>query len=361
MCGLYERLRTLPRSRKAHQSRDPEREDDERQDRVRPEARRTFGADDDAHRVDRGEHDPDRRQPRVQPPRERQHRRAGDQVCGQEEAHLERVAAEDVAHGELVVSEPHGLDARADLRQRRCEGEERRTEHDAVDAGAVGEAVAGQLERDARAERDDARDAEAQRDARRRLLLVRQRDIRDLHAMVRPTGCAPCMTTSHFAFLRTRSTTTMPAVHTRTIAIEEGLTTPPIATDAGSSPPSRTSETTTITSNPSRTGMSDPTRNVSGRRANRSQTTRTIVCVTIPPIRLPAARSRLPPSAADTVIATSGRLPATASRMRPPSSSPNPSRRSSASVVFESSTPASHVATAPPRKTSRSSGVDTLG
>ena len=42
----------------------------------------------------------------------------------------------------------------------------------------------------------------------------------------------------------------------------------------------------------------------------------------IPPIRLPAARPRFPCAAAEVVIASSGRLPATESRSRPPSSPP---------------------------------------
>ena len=55
----------------------------------------------------------------------------------------------------------------------------------------------------------------------------------------------------------------------------------------------------------------------------------------MPPIRLPAARPRFPESTAEIVIASSGRLPAIASRIMPPSASPRPSRLSSASVVLE--------------------------
>ena len=120
-----------------------------------------------------------------------------------------------------------------------------------------------------------------------------------------------------------------------------------------------TPETTSTTSMPSSTGVSAPTRYVSGRSrpATMSQTTSTIVCTAMPPIRLPAARPRLPCAAADTVIASSGRLPATASSRTPPSSSPRPSLKSSASVVFERLMPASHVAPAPATNTTTSHGV----
>ena len=104
--------------------------------------------------------------------------------------------------------------------------------------------------------------------------------------------------------------------------------------------------------------MSAPTRKVSGRSrpATASQMTSTIVWTAIPPIRFPAARSRFPCAAADTVIASSGRVPAIASRMIPPSSSPRPSLASSASVVLERLIPAAHVATAPATNTTTSHG-----
>jgi len=66
----------------------------------------------------------------------------------------------------------------------------------------------------------------------------------------------------------------------------------------------------------------------------------------------------LPLAAAETVIATSGRLPATARRTTPPSASPRLKRRSMTSVVFDSAVPAIQVATAPAAKTRRSSGVE---
>ena len=89
-----------------------------------------------------------------------------------------------------------------------------------------------------------------------------------------------------------------------------------------------------------------------------SHTTSTSVWMAIPPIRLPAASPRWPWLAADTVIAISGRLPAIASRIIPPCSSPSPRRRSSESVVLERKIPASQVAPAPATKTSTRSGVE---
>jgi len=58
------------------------------------------------------------------------------------------------------------------------------------------------------------------------------------------------------------------------------------------------------------------------------------------------------------VIATSGRLPAIASRTTPPSASPRLKRRSMTSVVFESAVPAIQMAIAPAAKTRSSSGVE---
>ena len=69
-----------------------------------------------------------------------------------------------------------------------------------------------------------------------------------------------------------------------------------------------------------------------------------MVAVAMPPIRFPAAKPRWPDSAAEIVIANSGRLPAMASSTIPPIASPIPRRRSSSSVDFESSTPATQVA-----------------
>src|SRR5579884_1471075 len=157
----------------------------------------------------------------------------------------------------------------------------------------------------------------------------------------------------------------MPTSQTTTIPTDAGLTTPPIAVEGERSAPRSTPATTVITSRPSRTGVSAPTRKVSGRAGPTamSQTRRTIVCTAMPPIRLPAASPRFPCAAAETVIASSGRLPASARSSRPPSSSPSPRRVSSTSVVFESAIPATHVAAAPAAKTTTRSGVpsdDTL-
>ena len=147
----------------------------------------------------------------------------------------------------------------------------------------------------------------------------------------------------------------MPANHASTIPSEAGLT-GPMLVDSGRSAPMSTPLTTKMTSRPSSTGTSDPTRYVSDcvLDATASQMTSTIVCTAMPPMRLPAARPRLPLEAAETVIASSGRLPATARRTTPPRASPRPKRRSMKSVVFESAVPAIQVATAAATKTSTS-------
>ena len=88
-----------------------------------------------------------------------QHRRAREQARDEEEDGQERVAAEDVAHRELVVADPHRLDAGRDLGQRRRAREERRAEHHAGHAEVAGDALAALLERDAAGERDDGGDA----------------------------------------------------------------------------------------------------------------------------------------------------------------------------------------------------------
>src|SRR3954451_3660638 len=83
-----------------------------------------------------------------------------------------------------------------------------------------------------------------------------------------------------------------------------------------------------------------------------------MVWTAMPPIRLPAASPRFPAAAAETVIATSGRVPATARKSRPPRSEPSPSRTSSASVVFERRTPAPQVAAAAAANTATRSSED---
>src|SRR3954447_1020696 len=144
----------------------------------------------------------------------------------------------------------------------------------------------------------------------------------------------------------------MPTTQMTTIPSEAGLTRPAIAVDGSSSAPISTPATTRMTSSPSSTGVSRPTRYVSGRDGPtaKSQRSSTIVWIAMPPIRFPAASARLPEAAAEMVIASSGSDPASASRIRPPSSSPRPSRASSASVVFESRTPAAQVAAEAARK-----------
>ena len=129
-----------------------------------------------------------------------------------------------------------------------------------------------------------------------------------------------------------------------TTAKDAGLKRPAMTIDFGSNAPMSTTDTVSTTSSPSSTGTREPTRNVRGLGAKRSHRTSTIVAVAMPPIRFPAARPRWPDSAAEIVIANSGRLPAIASITIPPIASPNPRRRSSSSVDFESSTPATQVA-----------------
>ena len=69
-------------------------------------ARRVLRPADHAEAVDRRQRDPERGEPRVEVPRGREHGLAGDEVGDEEEADLEGVAAEDVAHRERVVAEP---------------------------------------------------------------------------------------------------------------------------------------------------------------------------------------------------------------------------------------------------------------
>src|SRR6266487_1067934 len=92
------------------------------------------------------------------------------------------------------------------------------------------------------------------------------------------------------------------------MATDAGLTTPAIAVEGLSNAPMSTPDTTRITSDPSSTGVSAPTRKVSGRCGPeaKSQSTSTIVCTAIPPMRFPAAIARLPREAAEIVIASSG-------------------------------------------------------
>jgi hypothetical protein len=84
--------------------------------------------------------------------------------------------------------------------------------------------------------------------------------------------------------------------------------------------------TTAMTSSPSRAGTREAAAVDSGRspRTKRSAITSTKVCMATPPIRFPAAIPRFPATAAEIVMASSGRLPATDSRIIPPSASPSP-------------------------------------
>src|SRR5437867_2625615 len=75
-----------------------------------------------------------------------------------------------------------------------------------------------------------------------------------------------------------------------------------------------------------------------------------MVWIAIPPRMLPIAIPRSPETAAPVVIAISGRLVVIARITSPPSASPKPKRRSSASVVSESERPANQTAAAEPTK-----------
>ena len=58
---------------------------------------------DDSRRVDHGQNDADAGEPAVGMTASRQQGATGDEISDQEEADLERIAAEDVAHGELPL------------------------------------------------------------------------------------------------------------------------------------------------------------------------------------------------------------------------------------------------------------------
>src|SRR4051794_12430081 len=178
--------------------------------------------------------------------------------------------------------------------------------------------------------------------------------------LCRRPGRPPGMSTFQSPCSRTRFTIQRPPSQKTTAAIDAGLT-PPRLVEAGSAAPPSTVASTTITISASRTGISEPTRKLSGRSlpAERSSRTRTSVWIAMPPIRLPTARSRCPAMHADVTIAISGSVPAIASRISPPSASPRSKRRSSESVVFERKTPAAQVAPEPATKITTRSAVDT--
>jgi hypothetical protein len=133
----------------------------------------------------------------------------------------------------------------------------------------------------------------------------------------------------------------------------------PTATVVGSSGPSNAIDTRRMTNSASMIGSS--TRDIEVRgvllRDVRSIRTSTSVCIAIPPRRLPTAMLRLPRSAADAVIATSGSVPAMPSRIRPPIASPRWKRSSRTSVLSARNSPANQVAAAATRKTIPTTGV----
>ena len=100
----------------------------------------------------RGSHDPrhqhsGRAKPDVRAARSDDHRGAGEDVGEHEQRQLEGVTAEDVAHRELMVAEPHGFDAARELRERCRQGEDGRAEDSTLEAHPVGEDVPRRLER----------------------------------------------------------------------------------------------------------------------------------------------------------------------------------------------------------------------
>ena len=140
--------------------------------RIESRPRRTktrLVAHDHAEGVDGGERDAEHGEPGVEVPGCWQDGLARDEVGDEEQAQLERVAAEDVRDRELVIAEPYRGDTRADLGERRGDREDGRAEDDAVDVGAVGEVVAGYLEDHAGTERDQTADPEHDQRPRRRL------------------------------------------------------------------------------------------------------------------------------------------------------------------------------------------------
>jgi hypothetical protein len=120
------------------------------------------------------------------------------------------------------------------------------------------------------------------------------------------------------------------------IANDIGLT-GPSAVDSGRRPPMIASVTSTITSAASSSGLLSVASDESGVRWRdvASSSTRTSVCIAIPPSRLPVASARCPLSAADAVIASSGNEPASPSRSMPPTAWPRLKRSSSTSVAFD--------------------------
>ena len=155
-----------------------------------------------------------------------------------------------------------------------------------------------------------------------------------------PPGAVPeksCQGNPRRARLRSQT----PASQVSAIRRAAGSTRPS-GCDEGNCAPITVIARTTITSRPSSTSRSDAARVVSadfGPMAT-SSITRTTVWIAIPPRMLPIAIPRSCASAAEAVIAISGRFVATASRIAPPRASPSPSRMSSASVELESRIPA---------------------
>src|SRR6266536_3872603 len=146
---------------------------------------------------------------------------------------------------------------------------------------------------------------------------------------------------------RTLESTRIPRSQIATIAISPMPSRPMLAL-SGRTALIMVTPTTAITSRPSSAGTRELAAEDRGRspRTNLSAITSTKVCMATPPMRLPAAMPRSPLAAAETVMASSGRLPTIESRIMPPSASPKPKWSSSKSVAEAIRTPATHVATA---------------
>jgi hypothetical protein len=87
--------------------------------------------------------------------------RFAGQHGGHEEQHgQESVAAEDVAHGELVVAVAHRREPRRELGQRGGGGQDGGAEQDTGQADVVGDGVAAAFQYDAGGESDQGSDTE---------------------------------------------------------------------------------------------------------------------------------------------------------------------------------------------------------
>src|SRR5436305_9122019 len=100
--------RTGPLVRDGEKAGYAEAEEGQREKRVGPEPEAAVHRPaDHSEAVDRSQRDAQRREPGVQVSCGRENRLTGDEIRHEEEADLERVAAEDVSHRERVVTQPY--------------------------------------------------------------------------------------------------------------------------------------------------------------------------------------------------------------------------------------------------------------